>query len=232
MAAVLACGEGAALSHLSAAKLWRVWRGAANENDVVTSRRHRPRRGIRIHSCRHLDPRDLTTHDGIPVTTMARTLVDLTDVLNATQLANVIHEAAFRRRFDATATRAAMTRAVGRRRQGVLADALAAHASGSAGTRSALEDRFLALVAAAGIPEPLTNVPIKAGGRRIEVDACWPERRLVVEIDGDGHTRLRTRRADAARDRALRAAGYDVVRLTAGDLERRGAVLAALSRTP
>jgi hypothetical protein len=128
-------------------------------------RRHRtgptpPAPGIRIRSCRHLDPRDITTHNGIPVTTVPRTLVDLTDVLDARQLANVLHEAAFRRRFDPAATRAAMARAAGRRNLGTLETALAAHEAGSAGTRSALEDRFLALVASAGIPEPLANVPI------------------------------------------------------------------------
>jgi hypothetical protein len=160
MAAVLAAGEGAALSHLSAAVLWNVWRRDTTGCDVIAPGRHRPRPGIRIHSCRHLDPRDITTHNGIPVTTVPRTLVDLTDVLDARQLANVLHEAAFRRRFDPAATRAATARAAGRRNLGTLETALAAHETGSAGTRSALEDRFLALVASAGIPEPLANVPI------------------------------------------------------------------------
>ncbi len=233
MAAVLAAGEGAVLSHLSAAVLWRVWRGAAHEIDVIVPRGRRRRGGIRLRTCRRLDPRDVTVHAGIPVTTVARTLVDLTDALDARQLANVIHEAAFRRRFDPAVTRAAMERAAGRRNLGVLADALAAHEAGSAGTRSALEDRFLALIGSAGLPEPLSNVPVHAAGRRIEVDFHWPARRLVVEIDGDGHARPRTRLDDAARDRALRAAGYEIVRFTGADVDHRPAtVLAALSRSP
>jgi hypothetical protein len=185
MAAVLAAGEGAALSHLRAALLWQIWRRRApGPIDVVTSRRKRGQRGVNIHFCRHLDPRDVTTHRGIPVTTVPRTLIDLTDSLTAHQLANVIHEAAFRKRFDASATRAAMARANGRHNLHVLDAALNAHAAGSAGTRSDLEDVFLALTRSAGLPDPLVNVGVQARGRRIEVDFHWPELKLCVEVDG------------------------------------------------
>jgi hypothetical protein len=124
MAAVLMAGEGAALSHLSAALLWRVWRGRATWIDVVAPHARRSRDGVRIHECRRLDPRDITTWRGIPVTTVARTLVDLTDEFNEHQLANVVHEAAFRKRFDLAATRAAMARANGRHNLVLLAAAL------------------------------------------------------------------------------------------------------------
>src|SRR3954464_10382713 len=97
MAAVLAAGEGAALSHLSAAKLWNAWRRVVRGVDVLASGRRRVK-GVRVHICRRLDPRDVTEHRGIPVTTVPRTLVDLSAVLSAHQLANVIHEAAFRNR--------------------------------------------------------------------------------------------------------------------------------------
>jgi len=123
------------------------------------------------------------------------------------------------------ATRAAMSRAAGRRNLGTLETALPAHEAGSAGTRSALEDRVLALIGPAGLPEPLSNMPVRAAGRRIEVDLHWPAQGLVVEIDGDGHTRPRTRREDAARDRALRAAGHAVVRFTGGDVDDRPAAV-------
>jgi hypothetical protein len=95
-----------------------------------------------VHRCRNLDPRDTTTYQGIPITTPARTLVDLAQVLTAHQLANAIHEAAFRNRFDEQATREAMARAHGKALV-TLHAALQAHADGSAGTRSGLEDRFL-----------------------------------------------------------------------------------------
>jgi hypothetical protein len=229
MAAVLAAGEGAALSHVSAASLWEIWRRRTRGADVVAPR-GRSVPGVRLRTYRRLDPRDLTVREGIPVTTVARMLVDLTDVLTRYQLANVIHEAAFRRLFDGEATRAAMERAQGRRRLHVLECAIADHERGSAGTRSGLEDRFLALIASAGLPEPLVNTPVRAGGRRIEVDFYWPEWGLCVELDGDGHARPRTRGEDQARDRALRAAGLEVLRVSGSELDRPGTVLGAIQR--
>jgi hypothetical protein len=111
----------------------------------------------------------------------------------------------------------------------VLVAALEASLAGSAGTRSRLEDAFLALVRSGGVAEPLVNVPVHAGGRRIEVDFHWPTLGLCVETDGDGHTRPRTKREDGIRDRALRAAGYDILRFTRADVEQRAAwVLARL----
>jgi very-short-patch-repair endonuclease len=212
MAAVLAAGKGAALAGMSAAALWRISRWTPDEIHVIVPGNHRPRREFRLQTCRHLDKRDVTWQHGIPVTTVARTLVDLTEVLTAPQIANVIHEAAFRKRFDERATRAAMGRANGRPRLARLEEALALNARGSAGTKSALEDRFLAHVREAGLPEPEMNVEVEG----IEVDALWERR--VVEIDGPGHERPRTRAEDAQRDAKLRAAGYDVVRVTAGEL--------------
>lgn len=220
MAAVLWVGPGAALSGLSAALLWRVWRGRAPVSHVVTPRRRRSQRAVIVHRARRLDPDHVTRHEGIPVTTVARTLVDLTDVLDAHRLANVVHEAAFHNLFDERETREAMARAHGRRRLRVLERALEAHMRGGAGTRSALEDRFLALIRAAGIPEPLVNTAVATGERRIEVDLHWPHRRLCVEVDGPAHERPRTRAEDRARDRALRAAGFEVLRIAGADIER------------
>jgi very-short-patch-repair endonuclease len=221
LAAVLACGEGAALSHLSAAALWELHRHVAPHSDVVAPRRRRPAAGIQMHLCRRLDRRDVTAFRGIQVTTVARTLVDLSDVLDAHQLANIIHEAAFRKRFSVAATRAAMARANGRHNLAVLAAALEANAVGSAGTRSRVEEAFLALVRSGGVAESLVNVHVRAGSRRIEVDFHWFDLRLCVETDGDGHRRPRTLREDELRDRALDAAGYQVLRFTGDDVEQR-----------
>lgn len=220
MAAVLACGEGAALSHLSAAKLWQIWRRRTSGPDVIAPSYRRSQPGVRVHRCRRLDPRDVTVREGIPVTTVARTLVDLADVLTPEQLANVVHEAAFRERFHAVATRRAMARANGRRNLTVLDRALALNAAGSAGTKSALEDRFLELIRAAGLPDPLPNAAVQTPARRIEVDFLWPERRLCAEIDGSGHRRPRTQAEDRERDAALGAAGYEVVRFSGPTTER------------
>jgi hypothetical protein len=120
MAAVLAAGEGAVLSDSPAAALWKTSRFQAPIPHVLVPRRHRPIEGIVLHSYRHLDPLDVILYRGIPVTTVARMLVDLSDVLTAHQLANIIYEAAYRRRFDVAATRRAMQRANGRRNLRVL----------------------------------------------------------------------------------------------------------------
>jgi very-short-patch-repair endonuclease len=221
MAGVLAAGEGAALSHLSAALLLGIWRGKAPECDVIAPRRTRAQPGLRIHACRRIDEMDVTIVRRIPVTTVPRTLVDLTDHLDAPQLANVIHEAAFRRIFNAHATHAAMTRANGRRNLAVLDGALRMHVSGSAGTRSTKEDDLRALVRAAGLPEPLANTPVLTAAGPIEVDFRRPEHHLCVELDGPGHDRPRTRREDRRRDALLRAAGERVIRIPLADLENR-----------
>ena len=220
MAAVLTVGDNAALSHVSAALLWRIWRGSAALSHVLTPDRRRSQPGLCIHHARELSARDVTRRDGIPVTTVPRTLVDLSDVLDAQRLANVIHEAAFHGRFDLEGTRGAMARAHGRRKLGVLEQALTVHLNGGAGTRSGLEDRFLAAIRAHGLPAPLVNTRI-AG---IEVDFHWPDRRLCVEIDGPGHERPRTRDQDRGRERRLHAAGQRVLRVTEEDVVAETAI--------
>jgi hypothetical protein len=229
MAAVLAVGPGAVLAHLSVAKLFRVSRFPDLVPHVLVPRRHRPIEGIVIHECLGLDPLDVTVYRDIPVTTVARMLVDLSDVLTKFQLANIIHEAAFRNRFDLGATRRAMQRANGRHNLHVLEAAIDLYLSGSAGTRSALEDAFLSLLQSAGIPEPLVNTHLEGE----EVDCHWPERMLVVEVDGPGHrNRPPARRDDGRRDRKLRAAGYTVLRFTDVEIEfRPDEVLARLRRS-
>ncbi len=210
MAAVLACGVGAALAHLPAAVLLDVSRWRVQVPHVLVPRRHRPVEGIVIHHCLGLDSRDVTIVRGIPVTTVARMLVDLGAVLTPHQLCWVINEAAFRSKFSLEATRRSMERANGHRGIGVLKRALELYSAASAGTRSSYEDTFLAIAE----PEPLVNMQLLG----YEVDFHWPEWRLVVEVDGN-HTRPRDIRADGGRDERLRAAGWTVVRLTGAEVE-------------
>jgi hypothetical protein len=230
LAAVFAGGPGAVLGHLCvAALILRIDRFALGDPDVIVPRRHRPVPGVRIHNCRRLDRRDVTTCRGIPVTTVARMLVDLSDVLTAHQLAFVIKEAAYRKRLNLRAVRQAMVRANGRHNLGVLERAIELYLNGSAGTKSPHEDAFLALLPAT-IPEPLVNTQL-AG---FEVDFLWPEQMLVVEVDGGGHERPTARRKDALEERVLRGAGYELLRFTDVQVHRqralvRGAVTAALS---
>src|SRR5262249_35459368 len=123
---------GSALSHVSAAKLMQAKRGRTPALHVTSPHQRRSLKNVHVHECRNLDPRDVTTYKGIPVTTMARVLVDLTDDHIAEEVANVIHEAAFRNRYDEDATRRAAQRANGRRNLHVLDEAIALHNEGSA----------------------------------------------------------------------------------------------------
>jgi predicted transcriptional regulator of viral defense system len=125
LAAVLAVGVGAVLSHLAAAELWGL-REANGRIDVSTPRRRRVR-GVRVHACNRLDPRDVTVLDGIPVTTVARTIVDLAEILTAPQLADVMHEAASRGLLDLGEVEAVAARLTGRHGIRVLEEALVAH---------------------------------------------------------------------------------------------------------
>ena len=146
---------------------------------------------------------------------MARTIVDLTDVLIAEELTNVIHEAAYRRRLSLPEVRASMARANGRHHLGRLDEAIDLWLLGSAGIKSRLERDFLRLVIAAGLPKPIPNIHVDG----IEVDAYWPDARLAVEIDGPNHTRPPTLLADGSRDRRL--AELTVLRFTEIELEHR-----------
>ena len=103
-----------------------------------------------------------------------------------------------------------MARAWGRHDLAILERALELNASGSAGTRSDLEDAFLALLQSAGIAELLVNTQVAEE----EADCCWPEQRLIVEVDGPGHLRPRAKRNDARKEAIWRPAGYEVLRFT------------------
>ncbi|MDA0159460.1 endonuclease domain-containing protein [Solirubrobacter ginsenosidimutans] len=151
------------------------------------------------------------------MTHVARMLVDLTATKTPHQLANVIYEAAYRKRFDRRATRAAIARARGRHGVAVLERALELNAAGSAGTKSDLEDAFLALLGSVGFAEPLVNTHVEGE----EADCCWPDRRLIAEVDGPGHLRPRAKRNDARKEAIWRAAGYEVLRFTDNVIERQ-----------
>ena len=122
----------------------------------------------------------------------------------------MLNEAAFRRLFNLDATLRAMERAGGHPGRGRAQAGTRALRAGSAGTRSRYEDVFLELVE----DEPLVNMELLG----YEVDFHWPDRRLVVEVDGN-HTRPMDVRRDGARDRMLAAAGYTVVRLSGEEVE-------------
>jgi hypothetical protein len=189
MAAVLALGDGAVVSHRSAAALWDLLPAnptAAIDISVPGESGRKKRLGIRLHRCISLEPTAVTRRYGIPVTTPARTIVDLRHLVSDRELRRAV-------------------------RQAELLGLHIGSAAVSDGTRSELEFRFLELCRRNGIPAPAVNVRI--GG--LIVDFVWNEPRLIVETDGYKYHRGRIAfEDDRARDLKLRALGYDVIRLT------------------
>jgi very-short-patch-repair endonuclease len=215
IAAVMACGRGAVLSHLDAAVLWKIYATKGTRIHVTTtSRSGRTPRGIQVHRARNLDPADVTMKDGIPVTTVARTLVDLTDMLPSDRILRAMREAEYLKLLDIDTLIAAVQRANGRRRLTELTNAIDRHTPGQI-VREELEHRFLELVHAAGLPSPETNVKVKTRRRAYTVDCLWREEGVAVELDGRAaHVRAAAFEEDRARDAALTAIGMRPLRFT------------------
>ena len=230
MAAVLACGDGAVASHAAAAVLWalRPWKPAAVDVTVPGRGGRRRRRGIVVHRSA-LEASEVTTLDGIPVTTPARTLVDLADVVPRRALERAIDEAEYLR-LDCTG----LAPRHGRRGSGLLARVLADHLPRSTRTHPGLEDRFVALCTEHRLALPETNVYVEG----YEVDFLWRRERLIVETDGRGaHMTRSAFERDRMRDAELLTAGYRVMRLTDARLVREpdavmAQIVALLRRQP
>jgi len=222
MAAVLAVGPGALLSHRDAAALHGLRPpGDHMRWEVTTTGRASSTRTIRVFRTTSLDARDTTSVDGIPVTSIARTLVDLAGTVPRTMLTKALNEAEGRRAVDLRAIERAMAQTARRNGRGhaELRQALAKLAAiGTPVTRSELEDRFLALLDAHDLPRPATNYGIEG----MEVDAVWPKQRLAVELDGwDTHRTRQAFQQDRERGNALEAAGWRLLRFTWADVTRR-----------
>ncbi|WP_041730445.1 DUF559 domain-containing protein [Conexibacter woesei] len=210
LAAVLAAGPGAALSHRSAAVLYKLLPERGRRIDVTSTRRRATTNWIETHQTSALPATDLTHRDGVPVTTVTRTLVDLADVLDAGELERAVNEADVERVLDVAALGAALRRAQGRRGGGAerLRGVLAQH-HGPVLLRSELERRFKALLVDHALPPAEHNVRV-AGW---EVDACWPAARLVVDLDSRRyHDTAAARARDARKQQELENAGWTVLR--------------------
>jgi hypothetical protein len=213
LAAVLACGDGAVLSHTSAAVHWGLLTYDPPQPHVTAPASKAGAPGIRLHRTRSLDARDTTTHRGIPITTLARTLLDLAATAPRNHLEHALGQALRNELYDHGAIVDVLERHRGRRGTKAL---LRVTGDDPAFTRSALERRFLTLCRRAGLPRPLVNHTLTALDHEpYEVDFFFPAHRLVVEIDGwrDHGTRVAFER-DRAKDAALVAAGYAVLRFT------------------
>lgn len=210
MAAVLAGGDGAVLSHRSAAALWRM-RNTGRRPEVTVARHRGSRPGVEYHEA-VLQPDEIALERGIPVTTPARTLLDLAAVLQPQHLEAAFQEAEVRRLTSPTSLEALLKRYPGRRGTATVRSALENHRShGAAVPTSLLERRLLALLDAHDLPRPQINRLSREG----ELDATWPEHHLVVECDGFAtHGTRRAFEQDRAKDRRLVVAGWRVIRVT------------------
>jgi very-short-patch-repair endonuclease len=213
MAAVLACGPDAVLSHRRALALWEVRPPSDGRIDVTVQGRggRKGPKGIRVHSVQTLLEQDLARIEGIPVTSLARSLLDYAAV-ESVQWVRVALEATDRQELlMAGALEELLARS--RRHRGFkrLTDAMAQMRGPAPWTQSELENRFHALIRAGGIPEPQANVFVEGE----LVDAVWRPSRLVVEVDGyDTHKTRSQFEADRRRDAKLQIAGFRVLRLT------------------
>ena len=212
LGALFACGLGAVLSHRSAGDWWAIWRSTRWSVEVTVESRGRRRRrpGIDLHCVRRLDPRDVTIHDGMPVTTVARTLVDLSTTMPPRVVERALEQAYVHRLLAPGAVEDALGRARGRR-TGTLSALLCAEASTSTPTRNDLEEAFLAIVRRIGLPDPEVNTDLGA----YSPDFLWRDKRLIIETDGYGaHGTKRAFERDRGRDIDLELAGWNVRRFT------------------
>lgn len=229
MAAVLACSKGALLSHQSAAALWQFRTTSRAQVDVtVPGRTRRGRPGVALHLVRNLHPDDGTARDRIPVTTVARTLLDLGEALSPTQLQRAFEEADRLELIDMRAIEQLLERSRGRRGLKPLAALLATHRGPAPPIRSELERLFLDLCHRADLPPPTVNARVEGW----EVDALWREQRLIVELDGYAfHGDRASFERDRTRDATLQLAGYRVLRVTHRRLETEPAAVADTVRS-
>jgi very-short-patch-repair endonuclease len=228
MAAVLASGEEAVLSHWSAAALWMIRPNSRSVIDVTTPQKSRSWDGIRRHH-KALPPDEVTVEEGIPVTTVPRTIFDLAATEPVDVVKAMLRESEFRQLYDRLSLWDLVERYPrqrGVRRVRAALEGLKEEPVGR--KRSPLEERFAPFLRRHRLPLPRFNDWILAGGKRFQVDCRWPGTNQIVELDGwDGHSTRTAFREDRARDRTLNAAGYTVTHITWNQLDDEAEAVAA-----
>jgi very-short-patch-repair endonuclease len=219
MGAVLSCGDGAALSHRSATTLFGIRRAQGPRIDVtVPSRNGRERRDVRIHRS-PLTAAEVTTRDGIRVTTVARTIADVAHEIDRDALASTVREAQFLGLFDLRATRLAAARRPSRALLELLEDMTPAS--------SKLDAGFVELIRRHRLPMPLPQTKLLGH----KVDYVWEAQRVAVELDGyNAHVSLDAFQRDRSQGNALLLAGWLLLRFTWADVHRRPAATVATIR--
>lgn len=224
LAGVLACGDDATLSHREGAALSEVRRSDRSRVDVTTTNRsRRGQRGIQLHCVRSLHPDEVTVIDSIRVTTIARILLDLCDVIRPDQVRRAFEQGERMGELDYRALNLVAERAHGRRALKVFLPLIAEDHSEAAKAKSDLEARFLDFIRQRGLPVPAVNAMV--GG--FEVDAHWPGTKLIVELDSwSFHRSKRSFHGDRAKWLDLRAQGFEVLTITDALLKSRSGQIA------
>ena len=178
MAAVLACGPGAVVSHRSAARLWGVRRSSSRRIELTIPRSRSGMAGVTAYRSRGLRPQDVTTRDGFPVTSLPRTLIDLAGVVGTAELANAVEAAERLGLFDLRAVAEVLERGRGRRGTAKLRRLLGAWREPPR-TRSEMERFFFEQCRQRNLPLPSLNTLVEG----VEVDAYWEAEDVIVELD-------------------------------------------------
>jgi hypothetical protein len=211
MAGVLLAGDGAVLSHRSAAHRWGMLRAGPARAEVTVPRERRQSRAARLHYGR-IEPDEITTLRGIPITGVSRTIFDLASTMTAPRVASAMKEAEVLRLTDALSLPDLLRRYPGRAGTAVLQALMRERL---ARTRAEIELVFFEFLIACGFPLPETNVWLQIGKRWIEADCVWREQRVIAELDGRAvHDTAHAFEADRARDRHLNAHRWHPIRVT------------------
>jgi very-short-patch-repair endonuclease len=226
MAATLAGGSGALLSHRSAAALWGLRASEANPIELTAARRLMLGPSVLTH--RSVIPaEEATVREGIPVTSPFRTLLDLAAVAPRRVVERTMKEADVLRLTDRVGLPELLERYPRRRGTATVRAILADSQLGSGVTKSELEELFKAFLQEEGLPTPRFNSTVWVGGSHFEPDCVWDEQRVAVELDSRMvHATVAAFEADRAKDRLLQAVGWRIVRVTWRQLHRERAPLA------
>jgi very-short-patch-repair endonuclease len=218
LAAALACGPEARVFKRSGARLWELRGGGISKIDIIAPRSVRPQAGIRLHRPRSLDEVDFTEHLGIPITTVARTLLDCAAPGLGIDIGAMVNQAIVRQLLDAREVWDVLARHPTHRGARRLDRAMREE---HPVTRSGLEDAMVALLRRAGLGGFRTNWHVWAGDELLEVDFFWRDAGVVVEVDSARYHASRwQQRKDAEKTAKLRAAGYLVLRVWDAEINR------------
>jgi very-short-patch-repair endonuclease len=227
--ALLAVRDGAALSHFSAAGLWGLCAPGSLVEVIVHEGRSSRMPGVQVHRSRILESRDVRIRKGLPVTSPARTLLDIAVTATDRQLEIAFDRGIVERILKLSHVGDVLDRAGGHPGRGRLADLLGRESGASTMTSSETEERMLALIRSAGLPAPEVNFPFGP----YKLDFYWPAARFVVEVDGHQFHSSRYRfERDRRKDNDLRRANIEVMRIVGREIkERSHALIADITRS-